>query len=108
MFEFYDLSDSTPSARDIIAAGGGAAAFSGAGSAAGDRIDMSGFDANSERRGEQSFIFGDEHGIGRPWAVNVGTVIRGNIDGDGRAEFEVSIDDGAVRAEDYSADDFFV
>jgi hypothetical protein len=101
---------SNPAARDAIQAGDGAVAFEKAGSALGDRFDLSKFDANLAVSGVQDFAFGTATGIGRLWAVNSGstTLIRGNIDNDAAAEFEVVIADGGVLASAYTTHDFMV
>jgi Ca2+-binding RTX toxin-like protein len=107
-FDFDRLSDSG-SARDVIRAGDGASAFQGAGGAAGDRIDVSGIDANVGAGGNQASHFG---GTGRGdlsvVESNGDTLVRANVDGDRGFEFALLIDDGAVRASAYSAADFIL
>jgi hypothetical protein len=107
-FDFDRLSDSA-AARDVIRAGDGASAFQGAGSAGGDRIDVSGIDANVGAGGNQAFHFG---GTGRGdlsvVESNGDTLVRANVDGDGGFELALLIDDGAVRASAYSAADFIL
>ena len=106
----YAGGHSTPGSCDIVRAGDGAAAFQGAGDTAGDRFDLIDIDANTAAGGNQTFVFGTATGIGRLWAVNVGTntCIRGNVDNDVTTEFELLIEDGAVLASAYSAADFFL
>lgn len=109
-FLFLAAIVSNPSVRDEIRRGNGAIAFEGAGDDEGDHIDLSRFDADLNATGEQRFVFGTERGIGRLWAENVGrdTYIRGNIDGDVDAEFELRIIDRGIRAAAYSDEDFLV
>lgn len=108
-FDFNLVSESRPGARDIIRAGDTATAFQGAGNAAGDRIDLSGIDANVNAGGNQAFIWGGS-GIGHVSAVNSGsnTIIHANIDGDAAWEFELVIEDGNVNASAYRGADFIL
>lgn len=109
-FEVNLTSDSPVGANcDQIRAGGGAAAFEGAGAAAGDLIDVSELDANLNAAGDQKFIFGGT-GTGHLWCVNSGTTTRvfANIDGDAAAEVQIDIYDGAVLASAYKAADFIL
>jgi serralysin len=108
-FDFDLATDSRPGARDIIRAGDTTTAFQGAGAAAGDRIDLSGIDANVNAGGNQAFVWGGG-GIGRVSAVNSGanTVIHANTDGDAAWEFELVIEDGNVNASAYRAADFIL
>ncbi len=111
LFVYLGPAESSASARDTLAAGNGAAAFELPGSGLGDRIDLSQCDANAGAGGLQDFTFGSARGTGRLWAVNRGTdtLIRGNVDGDPHAEFELLIADGAdVAASSYSSADFLV
>lgn len=103
IFRFLNLAASTPAARDVIAV------FERPGGQLGDRIDLSAIDA-SVAAGVQHFVFGTSHAVGRLWAVDSGdlTLIRGNVDGDAAVEFEIAIDDGAVRASAYTAADFIL
>ncbi|MFT3974246.1 MAG: hypothetical protein QM699_12580 [Amaricoccus sp.] len=96
---------------DTIVASGGAAAFEGAGTAGGDRIDVSTVDADEHVAGSQHFVFGTSHDAGHLWAVDVGGVthILGSVSGDSTPEFDLAINDGAgVAASDYSAADFIL
>lgn len=111
IFDFDSVGDSPAGSglRDVCRAGGGAIAFEGAGAAGGDRIDLSGIDANANAGGNQAFVFGGV-GIGRVSAINVGsdTVVRCNIDKDASFEFELVIEDGGVLAGSYKAIDFIL
>ena len=77
--------------------------------AGGDRIDLSGIDANAGVAGNQAFVFGGT-GIGRVSLANAGsdTVVRCNTDKDAAFELEVVIEDGAILAADYRAGDFIL
>lgn len=111
LFIYVSTIPSNPAARDTIAAGDGAAAFELPGAGLGDRVDLSQCDANINASGVQDFVFGTQQGVGRLWAVNSGndTLIRGNIDADADAEFELLIADGAsIGAGAYSSADFVV
>lgn len=109
VFDFDFTSDSAPGARDTIAAGDGATAFQGAGSSGGDRIDLSGIDANTTAGGNQAFIFGGT-GKGHLSLVNSGdvTIVRGNTDNDAAFEIEIAIADAGINASTYKAIDFIL
>ena len=102
------MDQSTQAQRDIVRAGDGASAFQGAGGAAGDRFDLAAMDADTTKGGNQDFVFDGTTGKGHLWLVNSGdlTLLRGNMDGDGAVEFEVAIEDGAVKAPAYTHADF--
>ena len=91
-------------------AGGGPAAFEGAGIAGGDVIDLAGIDADALRAGEQAFRYGGSHARGHLWLHDVGEVsyVCGNTDADAAAEFQVAILDGGVQAAAYGAQDFLL
>lgn len=110
VFQYQGVQGSNPAQRDVIRAGDGATAFQGAGAAAGDRFDLSQLDAVSATQGVQDFVFGTATGRGRLWATTVGTqtYINGNTDTDAVIEFQVAIDDGAVRHTAYTAADFLL
>ena len=65
-------------ACDELRAGGGSAkAFDvPGGTGPGDRIDLSGIDANANIGGDQAFTLGTTTTIGRLWCVNAGTTTR--------------------------------
>jgi len=107
VFDFDRVADSDPGGRDVIRADAGAIVFEGAGVAGGDRIDLSGIDANASVAGNQTFGFGGT-GIGRVSLVNDGsnTIVRCNTDNDTAFEFELLIEDGGVLASAYRAGDF--
>lgn len=110
-FEFGFTSESTPASRDVIRAGDGTIAFEGAGNGAGDRIDLSLIDANTNVGGNQAFHFGGGAFAGRLTVSNVGahTLVQGNIDNDAAIEFAVLIEDGAnANAATYRAADFIL
>ncbi|TPE47957.1 M10 family metallopeptidase [Amaricoccus solimangrovi] len=109
VFRLASRSDSGLSARDVIRAGDGGGAFDGAGVAGGDRIDVSGIDANTKVAGDQSFVLGGT-ARGHLWLTNSGTdtIVHGNHDGDAAADFELVIKDGATLASAYVAGDFIL
>jgi Ca2+-binding RTX toxin-like protein len=109
--DLFRFATAPESVGDTIVASDETRAFEGAGAAGGDRIDVSSIDANWSLAGNQAFVFGSSHELGRLWAVDVGDVthIRGNINGDAAPEFDLAIDDGAgVHASDYAAIDFIL
>ncbi|MFO1141761.1 MAG: M10 family metallopeptidase [Amaricoccus sp.] len=106
----FSGTESRPGACDRIVAGGGAAAFEGAGRAGGDVIDVHGIDADASRAGDQAFVFGGSHGRGHLWLTQVGDVsyVCGNTDNDAALEFRLAIHDGALRPSTYHAGDFIL
>ena len=98
-------------ACDELRAGGGSAkAFDGPfNNVAGDRIDVSGIDANITT-GAEAFIFGPPGTKGQLWCVNSGTTTRvlGNVDDDATVEFRLDIFDGGTLANAYKALDFIL
>ena len=112
VFDFNTAGHSTGLARDIIRAGDGADAFENVGGAQGDRIDVSGIDADTGSGGNDVFTFsgfGGPTGVGTLSLVNVNgiTIVRGNTTAGGGFEFEVAIEDGfAIFAGNYAASDF--
>ena len=108
VFDFDRAIHSDPDGNDILRAADGGVAFEGAGAAAGDRIDLTGIDANETLAGDQAFVFG-RMGLGGLWLLEQDgdTVIRGRVGGTG-FQFELVIEDGAVRASSYSAADFLL
>lgn len=109
-FRFLAFTDSSPAAPDRIRAGDGAAAFEGAGGKAGDCIDLAAIDADTAAPGDQAFFFGEKEGRGCLWAAEVKgeTHVLGNVDGDAAPEFLLVIEDGAVPASSYAAQDFIL
>ncbi len=109
-FVFTSSEWSAPGRSDILVAGDGGDALDGPGRERGDRIDLRGIDANSDRAGDQAFVLGDGKGAGRLWLVNDGSVthIYGNTDRDAAPEFDIRIADGGVRASAYTVDDFYL
>ena len=112
VFDFNTAGHSTGLARDIIRAGDGADAFENVGGAQGDRIDVSGIDADTGSGGNDVFSFsgfGGPTGVGTLSLVNVNaiTIVRGNTTAGNGFEFEVAIEDGfAIFAGNYAASDF--
>lgn len=106
----FTADTSTPGARDTIAPGGGRIAFQGAGAAEGDRIDLSGYDADATQAGMQDWVFDTSHATGHLWvtASAMRTILNGNTDGDAAIEFQVAIDDGNVAASAYTIQDFIL
>lgn len=111
VFRYLSPVGSSPSARDILRAGDGAAAFERAGSTLGDRFDFTEIDANETVNGLQQFTLGSAKTIGRLWAENSGslTLIRGNTDADAAPEIEIAVEDGSgVTASAYNIADFIL
>ena len=112
VFDFNTAGHSTGVGRDVIRAGDGADAFENAGAVQGDRIDVSGIDADTGSGGNDVFSFsgfGGPTGVGTLSLVNVNgiTIVRGNTTAGGGFEFEVAIEDGVgVFAGNYAASDF--
>ncbi|MCB1369628.1 MAG: calcium-binding protein, partial [Rhodobacteraceae bacterium] len=111
-FDFNSVSDSRggSSTRDVIKAGDGAVAMEGVGKSGGDRIDVSGIDADITKAGNQKFDFGGT-GKGDLSVIDVGgghSLVRANIDNDKAFEFQLLIEDGGVKAHHYSAHDFIL
>jgi Ca2+-binding RTX toxin-like protein len=108
VFDFNVAGHSTGVGRDTIRGGDGAAAFEGVGALQGDRIDVSGIDANTGTAGNDVFIFGGA-GVGHLTLVDIGgdTVVRGDTTAGGGFEFEVVIADGfGLFAGNYVPQDF--
>ncbi len=61
--------------------------------AEGDKIDVSGIDANSHKHGNQAFHFVGAHGFGHHDGElrYKGHVLSGDVNGDGRADFEIHV-----------------
>ena len=91
VFDLDLASHSAPGLRDVLRAADGAVAFEGAGAAAGDRIDVSGVDANQVAAGNQAFSFGGA-GIACLSLVAAGasTLMRCNTDRDAAFELELA------------------
>jgi Ca2+-binding RTX toxin-like protein len=105
----FGFADSAPGSADVIRGGDGAPAFEGAGRAGGDRIDLSGIDADTTRAGDQAFDFGG--GAAGQVVVRESrglSVVCANTDDDPAFEFALVIADGAVRASAYGAADFIL
>jgi beta-glucanase (GH16 family) len=108
-FVFTATSDSPPDARDILQAGDGAGAFEKVGSYGGDRIDLAGIDANTQIAGDQAFDFGGaRRGDISMVEMNGDSLVRCNVDNDRAFEFALLIQDGAVKAWEYTAADFIL
>ncbi len=110
-FDYNSVSESMPGSAngDVIKAGDGAVAFEGAGKSWGDRIDVSGIDANTTLSGNQAFVFGSTAKGGLSLIdIDGNTLVRGNIDNTAAFEFEILIVDGAIDASAYTAADFIL
>ncbi len=110
VFDFDSVAESVPGARDIIRADiNFGLVFEGVGLAGGDRIDLSGIDANTGAAGNQAFAFGGT-GIGRVSLVDTGgnTLVRCNTDRDADFELELVIEDGTALASAYRDIDFIL
>jgi serralysin len=110
VFGFARVGASVPGRCDRLKAGDGARAFEGAGRGGGDRIDLSGIDADLTRPGNQAFRFEAEGGPGRLWLHEADgvTFVRASVDASARPEFELAIFDGAVGCDAYRAGDFML
>ncbi len=109
-FQFVNLNGSTPAGPDQLSAGDSGNAFDNPGATSGDRIDVAGLDANTTTTGNQTFLFGGTT-KGHLWLTDSGndTIVRGNIDNDSAAEFQLVIHDGAgVHASAYTTADFIL
>ncbi len=108
-FDFDLAAHSVGNYRDVLRGADGGKSFDGAGAAAGDRIDVSGIDANEVAAGNQAFVWGA--GIGRIAAIEMGntaTLVRANTDNDAAFEFELVIEDASTNASAYTAADFIL
>jgi len=112
-FVFSVASHSIFGAADVILD------FTGAGSTAGDTIDLTGIDANTLTTTDDAFTFHGQLlradaialGAGTLWVEETGTQTRlyGLINDDSVIDFEVKINDGAsVSGIDYTVDDFLL
>ena len=110
-FVFTSHSDSNATyGVDVIAAADGAIAFEGVGVSGGDRIDLSGIDANLNVAGNQAFVFSASAAAGTLVLreVNGNTVLEGHVNGDRAVDFQLIIADGGITAYQYSADEFLL
>ena len=103
VFLFERISQSTPDAPDLLLG------FGRVGRAGGDRVDLSGIDADATRPGNQAFAFGAT-AVGSLHLFDLGadTLVRGNVDPESGFEFAIVIRDGAARASDYGPGDFIL
>lgn len=108
IFDFNWLAESRPGAvnRDLIRG------FEGIGGPGGDRIDLSGIDADAGG-GDDAFTFigtsgFSGHGQLRVFSQAGLTVVAGNTRGDRDADFEIAVDDGSVRPGAWDVADFIV
>lgn len=95
---------------DVIAGADGAIAFEGVGVTGGDVLDLRGIDANLTLAGDQAFVWSASRAAGTIALseVNGNTVINGHVNNDGVADFTLVIADGAITANQYSADEFLL
>jgi Ca2+-binding RTX toxin-like protein len=106
-YRYAGVADSPASGPDRILG------FDGVGSAAGDRIDLTAVDGNATAGGRQAFSF-VSGSLTKPGQLHVvdarGTTssIEGEVDGKPGADFVVAVDDGAAKAGDWVAGDFFL
>lgn len=110
-FIFTEAGDSTVAANDVISSGNGAPAFEGIGASGGDVLDLSAIDANALVSGNQAFSWSASHAAGTAHLSNMNgnTVFYGYTDGDGLADIEIVIEDGAAwAAGDYATSDFIL
>lgn len=110
-FVFHSHTDSNARfGYDVIAAGDGAVAFEGVGTTGGDRIDLSGIDANLNYGGNQAFAFSTSRAAGTVALSEQGTntILSGHVNNDGVADFQLIIADGGIRAYQYSTDEFIL
>ena len=108
IFDFNSVSESNSAAKDRIMD-----FRTGGNKLNGDKIDLTGIDADTSKDGNQAFKWGGEtlHGRGYIWvddASNGDTIVRGNVDKDATAEFVLVVKDGfGVDAEDWHSYDFY-
>lgn len=110
-FVFHSHTDSNArNGIDVIAPGDGATSFQGIGVAGGDRINLAGIDANLNFAGNQAFVFSASRAAGTVVLSEQGTntLLLGHVNNDGVADFQLIIADGAVRATQYSLDEFIL
>ncbi|WP_134725062.1 calcium-binding protein [Paracoccus luteus] len=110
-FVFNFIWDSSAAAGvDTIEAGDGAIAFEGIGQTGGDVIDLSGIDANVNLAGNQTFGFSASGAAGTVVLSesNGSTILSGHVNNDGVADFRLVIQDGAISAYAYTADEFIL
>ena len=70
---------------------------------------VAGIDANGGAGGNQAFRFGSTGTAGISVVTEgTNTVVRGNTDGDASFEFQLVIEDGALRHTAYTAADFIL
>ena len=98
VFTFYDVTNSTPTRRDVIAASDGAPAFEGAGKVKGDLINLADMDADLTDNTWSAFVFGGT-GKGHVSLVDSGrnTLVRGNVDDDRGFDFRSVSEDAEVK-----------
>jgi Ca2+-binding RTX toxin-like protein len=107
-FDFNATSESNGTTQDRILG------FQfGSGQWDGDKIDVSTIDANTSLTGNQAFKWGGTtlKGKGYLWAENLSngdTLIKGNVDNDTDAEFQVAVADGSTAASYWASIDFFL
>ncbi len=112
-FQFYlRPPKEIPTVVTVIQAEAGApkeTAFEGAGETGGDVIDLRLVDAIRGNSGWDTAIFGGK-GVGHVWLAENGdqTVVLGNTSGDVTPEYKIVIDDGEIRATDYTVEDFIL
>lgn len=94
---------------DRIVGDAGLSAFGAPGRGWGDRIDLSGIDADQGTPGEQAFAFG-RHGPGRVWLEERGevTIVQAKVANHDNLRVRIAIEDGALTAADYTRHDFLL
>lgn len=112
VFVFTSASQSAPTAFDRIIAFDGAPAFEGVGVKGGDVIDLSEIDARPGTFRDEAFTFVQgplvRGGVQLYENAQGDTILVGSTDSDRDPEFLIRIDDGAIRASDYTAGDFIL
>lgn len=68
-----------------------------------DKIDLSGIDANTKKSGNQAFKFIDDDGFGKtPGELRFkSNVVQGDVNGDGKADFEIGVDISKLVSGDF-------
>lgn len=94
---------------DRIVGESGLPAFESAGPRWGDRIDLSGIDADQGTPGDQAFVFGGR-GPGRVWLEERGdvTIVQAQVANHDNLRVRIAIEDGEVAAADYARHDFLL
>jgi Ca2+-binding RTX toxin-like protein len=107
LFNYDYVAESKPGAasHDVILD------FTGVGAGPGDKIDLASIDANGGKPGNPAFVFvgtGPLTGAGQIHVIGSGanTLVQGEVDGKVGADFEVLVQDGTAKPDQWVAGDF--